>query len=75
MSMNWKTEWQKLLWIVIAFLACFFMPVGKRPALALLLAGPATVAAQYARDPSGHGHTENRRLRLPGHCDGDTMKP
>jgi len=29
MSMNWKSEWKKLLWIVIAFLACFFLPVGK----------------------------------------------
>jgi uncharacterized protein len=29
MGVDWKVEWKKLLWIVIAFLACFFIPVGK----------------------------------------------
>lgn len=27
--MNWKTEWKKLLFIITAFLACFFLPVGS----------------------------------------------
>jgi uncharacterized membrane protein YraQ (UPF0718 family) len=30
MGVGWKTEWKKLLWIVIAFLACFFLPVGRQ---------------------------------------------
>lgn len=28
MSMDWKQEWKKLLWITVIFLACFFLPVG-----------------------------------------------
>ena len=26
---EWKHEWKKLAWIVGAFLACFYLPVGK----------------------------------------------
>ena len=26
---DWKSEWKKLAWIVGAFLACFYLPVGK----------------------------------------------
>ena len=29
MSVNWKDEWKKLTWIMIVFLGCFFLPVGK----------------------------------------------
>ncbi|MFC1766414.1 permease [Planctomycetota bacterium] len=28
MSVDWKNEWKKLAWIVVAFLGCFFLPVG-----------------------------------------------
>jgi len=27
--MNWKTEWKKLLLIVVVFAVCFYLPVGK----------------------------------------------
>lgn len=26
--MNWKTEWKNLLWIVLIFIGCFYLPVG-----------------------------------------------
>lgn len=26
--MNWKTEWKYLLWIVLIFIGCFYLPVG-----------------------------------------------
>ena len=27
--MTWKTEWKYLLWIIVGFLACFYLPVGN----------------------------------------------
>ena len=29
MSVNWKKEWKTLTWLVLGFLVCFFLPVGK----------------------------------------------
>ena len=29
MTVNWKKEWRPLLWIVAAFLAAFWLPVGR----------------------------------------------
>ena len=26
---SWKSEWKKLVWIVGAFLVCFYLPVGR----------------------------------------------
>jgi uncharacterized membrane protein SpoIIM required for sporulation len=28
-KMSWKSEWKYLLWIVVGFLACFYLPVGN----------------------------------------------
>ena len=30
MSVDWKSEWKKLAWIVAVFLGCFFLPVGLK---------------------------------------------
>ena len=27
--MTWKTEWKYLVWIIVGFLACFYLPVGN----------------------------------------------
>ena len=27
--MSWKTEWKYLLWIIIGFLVCFYLPIGN----------------------------------------------
>ena len=26
--MNWKIEWKHLMWIVVVFIGCYFLPVG-----------------------------------------------
>ena len=27
--MDWKKEWKPLTWIMVAFFACFYLPVGS----------------------------------------------
>lgn len=47
--MNWKTEWKPLLWIIIVFLGCFFLPVDM-PRVQSALLESLHLVKWYARE-------------------------
>lgn len=47
--MNWKTEWKPLLWIIIVFLGCFFLPVDM-PRVQTALMESLHLVKWYARE-------------------------
>lgn len=47
--MNWKTEWKPLLWIIVVFLGCFFLPVDM-PRVQTALMESLHLVKWYARE-------------------------
>ncbi len=47
--MNWKTEWKPLVWIIVVFIGCFFLPV-ETPRVQSAILESLYLVKWYARE-------------------------